>query len=93
VTHNLFISYQIASNNYSHAIIEEQIKLLGPWAKIQPFFWYVSSAKDSEEAAKILRGVISDDDALIVIDASSNNAYWYALQADVSKQLMDQWHK
>lgn len=93
MAHNLFISYDLYMPGQGYDRIIDLIKQLGPWAKVQKSLWYVSSNRSAEEAAKFLRTAIDNNDALIVVDASNNNAYWYSSDQAVTKQMVDHWYK
>ena len=93
MAHNLFISYDLNYPGQGYEQIIERIKELGPWAKVQKSLWYVKSNRSAEDAAKYLRGAVDNNDGLIVIDASSNNAYWYTQDNKVSQHMIEYWHK
>lgn len=93
MAHNLFISYDLNVSGQNYSRIIDLIKELGPWAKVQRSLWYVKSNRSAEDAARYLRSVIDNNDALIVIDASNNNAYWYSHDSEVSQHMIDHWYK
>jgi hypothetical protein len=55
--------------------------------------WYVKSSLSCEQAAKNVWAAMDANDTLIVIDSTTNNAYWYNLPDDVSKKMQEQWYK
>ena len=93
MANNLFISYDLNQEQSSsgYPVLIEKIKSLGNWAHIQKSFWYVSSNLDSESTANYLRNYIDNNDALIVIDATNNNAYWLNLQSELENQIQNNW--
>lgn len=93
MAHNLFISYDLNFPGQGYDRITAAIKELGPWARVHRSLWYVNSTRSVEDAAQYLRSMIDQNDALIVIDASNNNAYWYTLDPQVSQHMIDNWYK
>ena len=93
MAHNLFISYDLNTPGQGYERIIDLIKELGPWAKVQKSLWYVKSNRSADDAARYLRSVIDNNDSLIVIDASSNNAYWYTQDSQISNHLIEHWYK
>jgi hypothetical protein len=88
---NLFISYDLITPGQNYESVTAAIKKLGAWAKVEYSFWYVKSAYTASKAAEIVRAAQDQNDSLIVVDASNNNAVWYGLQPEVSKHLKEQW--
>lgn len=90
---NLFISYDLMSPGQNYENVAAAIKKLGAWAKIHYSFWYVKSAYSASDAAKIVRAAQDQNDSLIVVDATSNNAVWYNLDPKVAEFLKTQWQQ
>jgi hypothetical protein len=90
---NLLISYDLMSPGQNYEAVAEAIKKLGSWAKVHYSFWYVKSAYSPSEAAKIVRAAQDQNDSLIIVDATNNNAYWYNLKPEVSEFLKNQWSR
>lgn len=91
MANNLFISYDLMAPGQNYQRIIDSIKELGPWAKIEQSLWYVNSLLNAESAAKIIRASMDNNDVLIVIDATNNDAYWFNVDGAVAKQMQDQW--
>ncbi|MGN6655522.1 MAG: hypothetical protein ACTHJ9_09305 [Rhodanobacter sp.] len=90
---NLFISYDLYNPGKDYSKVIEAIKALGNWAKVHKSVWYVKSTLSCEQAAKKVWATMDANDSLIVIDSTTNNAYWYNLADEVSKHMQDQWYK
>lgn len=93
MANNLFISYDLYAPGQHYQRVIDAIKTLGPWAKLEKSLWYVNSASNAESAAKFLWQKMDANDVLIVIDSTNNDAYWYNMDSDVSKQLQEQWSR
>ncbi|MGP6424594.1 MULTISPECIES: hypothetical protein [unclassified Pseudomonas] len=92
MANNLFISYDLRSPGQSYSRVIEAIKSLGPWAKVQESVWYVNAALTAEFAAKHVRAEMDENDRLIVVDASNNDAYWFNLTESVAKHMQNNWN-
>ncbi|ANB51717.1 hypothetical protein WP8W19C03_22860 [Aeromonas veronii] len=93
MANNLFISYDLFTPGKDYSKVIEAIKALGSWAKIHKSVWYVKSSLSCEQAAKNIWASMDFNDSLIVIDSTTNNAYWYNLPDAVSKHIQEQWYK
>ncbi|MNC02045.1 hypothetical protein D3C76_476840 [compost metagenome] len=92
MANNLFISYDLRSPGQSYEKVIDAIKSLGPWAKVQESVWYVNAALTAEFAAKQVRAEMDENDRLIVVDASNNDAYWFNLTEAVAKHMQNNWN-
>lgn len=90
---NLFISYDLNAPGQRYDKVEEAIKALGNWAKVQKSFWYVNSMHSVSEAAQRVWAVMDGNDSLIVVDASHNLATMFGVAPKVSQYIIDQWTK
>ena len=90
--HNLFISYDLKSPEKNYAALSNEIKKLGGWAKPNLSFWFVDSTYTAEQAAKLLRPFIDNDDKLFVVDVRSNTAAWYNVDPVVDKYVKANWN-
>ena len=90
---NLFISYEINSSNKNDNKIVEEIKKLGAWASIQKFMWFAKSSLSSEEVANKVYSHMTEGDTLIVINTTTNDAYWYNLSDEVAQHMQNYWHQ
>lgn len=75
--------------NYDTVI--DAIKLLGAWAKIHQSFWYVSSNFSAKDAAEQVWRTMDSNDKLLVVNSSTNDAYWYNLPGNVSEHIQQHW--
>jgi len=91
MANNLFVSYDLVAPGQHYQRIIDSIKTLGSWAKVEKSLWYVNSQLSAEAAAKKVRASMDDNDVLIVIDVSSNDAYWYNVDPVVAKHMQEQW--
>ena len=63
------------------------------WAKVHDSLWYVSATYTAERAAEIVRHAQDQNDKLIVVDATNNNAAWYNLPQNVGEHIQQNWHR
>lgn len=92
MSRNLFISYDLYNPRQNHAAIGEKIKSLGSWAKVYQPVWYLSTNQRCQETAKQIHTAMDSNDSLIVIDVSSNDAYWYNLKLEVGEHIQRSWN-
>ncbi|BEA38938.1 TPA: hypothetical protein ACGJO3_000961 [Escherichia coli] len=90
MANNLFITYDLIKTK-DYAAVHAAIKTLGNWAKATESNWYVNSVYSVENAAKIVKAAMDNDDRLIVVDATNNNAYWYNLPDEVAARIRAEW--
>lgn len=90
---NLFISYDLKSPGQNYDRVIEAIKGLGSWAKVHYSFWFVSSNHSAQKAAEIVRRAQDNNDTLIVVDASNNEASWYGITDEVSHFIQRNWNR
>lgn len=88
---NLFISYDLNAPGQKYDLVANKIKALGSWAKVQKSFWYLNTSNTAEEVAKAIWSVMDSNDSLIVVDSTSNDAYWFNLSAEVSQFIQRNW--
>ena len=90
---NLIISYDLSepSRNYSDLI--QEIKTLGLWAHALGSVWYVKSPLSASDACDRLIRVLDQDDSLLVVDATNNNAAWKNLKPEVAAFIKENWLK
>ena len=88
---NLFISYDLNSPGQDYTTVINKIHSLGLWAKVQKSHFFVSTNLSAEQAREAVWSVLDNNDSLIVIDASNNNARWNNLLPEVTKQIQDNW--
>lgn len=93
MSNNLIISYDLNSPGQDYSKVIDKIKTLGNWAKLQKSLWYVNSNLSSKEAASAVWAVMDNNDSLIVIDSTNNDANWYNLSPEVSSYIQEQWYK
>ena len=93
MANNLFISYDLYNPGQNYEKVAQAIKALGNWAKVQKSFWYVNSVLSASQASQKIWAAMDQNDSLIVVDATNNDASWYNLKDEVSNQLKDQWAK
>lgn len=91
MSNNLFISYDLYSPGQDYTVVIEAIKSLGSWAKVHKSLWYVSSNLSAEQAANAVWEKLDANDSLIVVNSSTNDAYWYNLAPQVGQHIKDHW--
>lgn len=90
--HNIFISYDLYSPGQNYEKVIERIKTLGSWANVQKSHWYLNTNYSHKYIAEKIWEVMDANDSLIVINATTNDAYWYNLSPEVSKFMQDRWN-
>lgn len=93
MSNNLIVSYDLYNPGQDYSKVIEAIKDLGSWAKIHKSVWYVNSNYSASQAVDKVWAAMDTNDSLFVVDASSNNAAWQNLSAEVSNHIGDQWLK
>ena len=88
---NLFISYDLNQPGQRYNEISEAIKSLGSWARVHKSFWYVKSTHTASQAANIVWKVMDNNDTLIVVDSTNNNAAWHNVSDEVSNHIQNKW--
>lgn len=91
MANNLFISYDLVQPGQKYEAVIAEIQKLGNWAKVHYSLWYVSSPHSASEAAERVWAVMDANDKLIVINSTTNDAYWYNLGDEVSRYIQNNW--
>lgn len=92
MANNIFVSYDLNSPGQNYERVIARIKSLGNWAKLQKSHWYLDTTYSHEYIAKNIWEVMDANDSLIVINSTTNNAYWYNLSPEASKFMQDRWN-
>jgi hypothetical protein len=91
--HNLFISYDLHAPSKSYDKVIATLKSLGAVSVLKSM-WYLKTAMDQETIAKRVWSAMDADDSLIVVNATTNNAYWFNLPQKVTGTTMQTlWHR
>lgn len=90
---NFFISYDLNSPGQNYDKVTAAIKNLGNWAKLQKSLFYVKASLSAQEAFNRVRAVMDQNDSLVVVNATNNDAIWINVPADAAKHVQDFWHK
>ena len=69
MVHNLFISYDLMQPGQNYDAVQDRIKQLGAWYKLQYSLYYVQSTLDMKSAHDVVRTAMDCGDNLAVIDA------------------------
>ena len=93
MANNLHVSYDLYNPGQNYERVFERIKSLGAWAKIHKSFWFVDSNYTPAQAVEHLKPALDANDKVYVVDATNNVAAWNSLPEDVSKQIIQQWHR
>jgi hypothetical protein len=91
MANNLFVTYDLIKTKDYEAVYKA-IKSLGNWAKVTESNWYVNSAYTTEQAARIVRAAMDNDDKLIVVDAKNNSFHCYNILPEVVKFMQNHWY-
>ncbi|HCS65911.1 MAG TPA: hypothetical protein DIW64_18615 [Cellvibrio sp.] len=89
---NIFISYDLNSPDQNYARVIERIKTLGNWANVQKSHWFLATNHSHQYIAEKVWEVMDSNDSLIVVNATSNDAYWYNLSPEVAKFIQERWN-
>lgn len=92
MSNNLFISYDLYQPGQNYQDVAEAIKQLGNWAKVHQSYWYVNSNLSASEACARIWRVMDQNDSLIVVDTSHDQAAWNNLKPDVAEFIKRHWH-
>lgn len=93
MANNLFISYDLINPGQNYDKVIEAIKKLGLCAKIHQSLWYVSSTYSLKDAAEHVWQSMDQNDKLLVVNSSTNDAYWYNLSANISEHIQQNWRR
>lgn len=69
MAYNLFIAYDLIPPGQNYEAVQNQIKQLGQWYKLQYSLFYVQSHADIKTAHDFIRLAMDEGDKLAVIDA------------------------
>lgn len=89
----LIISYDLSEPGRNYTNLIQEIKTLGLWAHTLDSVWYVKSSLSASEACDRLIRAIDQDDSLLVVDATNNNAAWKNLKPEVAAFIKENWLK
>ncbi|WP_039913269.1 hypothetical protein [Cellvibrio mixtus] len=90
--YNLFISYDLNNPGQNYEKVIERIKSLGNWAKLQKSHWYLDTNYSQKHVAEKIWEVMDSNDNLLVVNSTTNDAYWFNLSPEVVKFLQDKWN-
>jgi hypothetical protein len=92
VVNNLFVSFELRDLTREGSLVLGAIEELGQAVRISYSSWYVRSTLAASEAASRVWGVMREEDRLLVVDASNNEAAMFNLDARASRFIADRWH-
>ncbi|MCF6441046.1 hypothetical protein L1077_16540 [Pseudoalteromonas luteoviolacea] len=93
MANNLLISYDLNSPGQDYTRVIEKIKTLGEWAKVHKSYWYLNSNYSAKEAASIIWKEMDQNDSLMVVNTTTNDASWFNVHHDVDAFLKEKWFK
>lgn len=64
---------------------------LGEASMLFPCCWYLDTSLDVSALKQRLSPLLSDEDALVVIDATNHQAAWRNIRPDAAEQIRDTW--
>ena len=91
MANNLVVSYDLHKPEQNYDAVQDRIKSLGAWARVQRSVWYVKSAVSASDAVTHIWAAMDANDSLIVFDLANNTAAWMNLDPQVSQFLQQQW--
>lgn len=89
---NIFVSYDLHNPGQNYQRVADRIKTLGIHTRVQQSYWYLSTSLSCEMVAQKIRDVMDNNDSLIVVDSTTNNAYWYNIDTKAEKLIQQQWN-
>jgi len=90
---NLIVSYDLNTPGQSYENVIAEIKKQGTWAKVHYSLFYLKSEKTAQQVAEAVWKKMDANDRLIVVDATSDLAYWYNLPADAADLIQRVWNQ
>lgn len=91
--HNLIISYDLNAPAKNYQAVADAIQMLGASARPLLSYWFVDSILTAKDAAKAVWAAMDQNDRLMVVDAKTNDAYWYNLSQTDSDFLQKRWNQ
>lgn len=91
MSNNLFVTFDVHDTSREASLILSAIEELGQAVRIFSNVWYVRSNLSAAEAARRVWDVMQTEDALLVIDASGEEAATFNLD-DCQQTMLDRWH-
>ena len=92
MSRNLFVAYDLNNPGQNYERVIAEIKRHGGWAKLEYSLFYLDSNETAESVANAVWRVMDSNDKLVVIDATTNNAFWYGIAPDASKYMQEHWN-
>jgi len=92
MVNNLFVSFELSDLTREGSLVLSAIEELGQAVRISYSSWYVRSTLAAGDAAARVWDVMRDDDRLLVVDASNNEAAMFNLDARASRFIAERWH-
>ena len=91
MNNHVFISFEFNRPDRTYDRVVFVVKSLGEtWAEVHFAHWYVNTSLSAHEVCDRLKPVLSDNDKLVVIDATNNKAAWVNLGVDAANHLRGQ---
>lgn len=88
---NLIVSYDLNRPGQDYTRVISAIGALGTGAQVQRSVWFVASLLTAAEAADHVWAAMDLTDALLVVDASNNEARIKPANSEAAADLADGW--
>jgi hypothetical protein len=88
---NLFISYQLNESEKNLEQVDKAIESLGNSTKLHNNCWYVNSPENAADAIKRVSRFLTEEDTLVVSDASNNETTWFNLEDKRAQRVRQNW--
>lgn len=90
---NLLVAYDLYNATDSKTRVEATIQALGDVVRMQPGLWYVRAPLTASEAVSKVWMVMDANDALVVVDASANEAAWRNIGSKTAMHVKELWSR
>lgn len=92
MVNNLFVSFELSDLTREGSLVLSAIEELGQAVRISYSSWYVRSTLAAGDAAARVWDVMRDEDCLLIVDASNNEAAMFNLDERASRFIAERWH-
>lgn len=91
MAYNLLVVYQLPQSAIHYEQVQNAVKSLGHWARVQPTVWYVRSGLAAKDARDHIWRHMRLGDTLLVVEL--NSAAWQGLAKEIADFLKTRWHQ
>ena len=91
MANNLFVSFDVRDADHQNAVIVSAIEELGEAMRLFSATWYVRSNLTASEAARRVGDVMESADALLIVDATGEQAAMFNVQEHAVRFMSLHW--